>query len=54
MLESDRSVVFMAEVGGRLWKLALKTTRDGRELYLTSLHRSNRRQLGKLRRDQSR
>jgi SPP1 gp7 family putative phage head morphogenesis protein len=44
-LESGTHVVVMARIDGEIWQAVIKRTRDGRELYLVSLHRARPRNL---------
>ncbi|MFV0475339.1 MAG: phage minor head protein [Pikeienuella sp.] len=46
----DRSRVAFVEVRGKLWRIVLKATQDKAEIYITSFHRSNPKQLEKWRR----
>lgn len=37
--DRDKHVVYTGEIDGKMWKAAVKVTADGREVYLSSLHR---------------
>jgi len=50
ILDRDRHIVFQAREEGRWWRAVIKTTRDGRELYLVSLSRLAERHAERLRR----
>lgn len=46
----DRELNGFVEADGRLWRAAIKTTRDGAETYLTTLHVAKPRDLASARR----
>ena len=37
---SSRAIMGFIEEDGKMWRAVVKTTRDGREIYLTTLHRA--------------